>query len=58
MNTNVDLCKLKMTDEKGNNLEIFVPTDSDITVWIEAFRRILKFQEFHEQNIAAFLGDD
>jgi hypothetical protein len=58
MNSNADLCKLTMTDEAGNSVEIFVPADAHISVWIAAFKRILKFQQFNEQNIEAFLGDD
>lgn len=51
------LCKFTLEDENGNTVTIFVPADSHISKWIDAFRRVLRFQEFDQQTITAYLGD-
>lgn len=54
---NKALCKLTLTDEAGNRVEVVVSADAHISEWMEAYRRILKFVGFHHNNISEYLGD-
>jgi len=51
------MCRLILKDPNGGKVEILINEDTTIDAWIEAFRKILSFQQFHPNNIEERIGD-
>jgi len=51
------MCRLILKDPCGGKVEILIDENETIDAWIEAFRKILSFQQFHPNNIVERIGD-
>lgn len=56
-NTQNQMCTLTLVDDAGNKVIMHIHRDANITEWLEAFRKLLLFQQFSPENIVARLGD-
>jgi hypothetical protein len=52
-----EVCTLTLVDDAGNKVIIRIHRDAAIAEWLDAFRKLLLFQQFSPENIVARLGD-